>query len=326
MARLWLGGGLVGLVLCAALLISLWPHLQASSELVRIRNALLLDATPAQPDWTPANPPAGFKVERAPPTAMYAGAVQRHRLQVPGDDWASALAIGRHLLSGPRLAGPPIQSGLDESYRRIVSEGHGYCGDFADVFTGLANAAGVFSRPWAFSFDGFGGHGHILNEIWDRGLQRWIAIDVFHNVFFQDPQGRALSALELKSALVEGAPLTLARIRPGVFTGYDDDARLLAYYRRGAGEWYRWRGNNVFERDQAPLVRWAAHLGRAPEQLAGIVSGVYPSIRLLHEDNNAAARSEMLRLRTMLLSLVVLGPLSLMCLFLAWTSSQRARP
>lgn len=72
-----------------------------------------------------------------------------------------------------RRSGGPIQADLTETYTRITQQGEGYCGDYADSFTGFATAAGVFSRPWAFSFDGFGGHGHIFNEIWDSQNARW---------------------------------------------------------------------------------------------------------------------------------------------------------
>src|SRR5690606_37056993 len=102
------------------------------------------------------------------------------RFVVPGDDWRTALRIGSHLLQGVisnRGSGGPIQGSLSETLRRITERGDGYCGDYVDAFTALATEAGLFTRSWAFSFDGFGGHGHIFNEIWDRQAGTWRMID-----------------------------------------------------------------------------------------------------------------------------------------------------
>src|SRR3712207_6947241 len=48
---------------------------------------------------------------------------------------------------------------LEPTYEVIRNTGRGYCGDYADVYTALALAAGLSVRSWAFSFDGFGGRG-----------------------------------------------------------------------------------------------------------------------------------------------------------------------
>src|SRR5690606_30495889 len=109
--------------------------------------------------------------ERVPPSEHFTEIVSENGLVIPDDDWQTALNIGRHLLSGVAThggSGGAVQAGLSETYRRITEKGEGYCGDFVDSFTALATTAGLFTRAWAFSFDGFGGHGHVLNEVWDR--------------------------------------------------------------------------------------------------------------------------------------------------------------
>jgi hypothetical protein len=73
MARIGLRRGLLAcaLVILAAVL-SLAPYLTDSAQLVRMRNALLIDFdAPARFDWTPATMPADYAVEREaaePPT------------------------------------------------------------------------------------------------------------------------------------------------------------------------------------------------------------------------------------------------------------------
>ena len=226
--RLWRRGFWGCVIVLALVTVTLVPHLRNSAELVRMRNALLLQAVPATGEWTPTAPPLEFRLESAPVDALYAQAVVDHTLVVPGDDWATALRIGQHLLQASGRGGA-IQSSLDDTYRRIVERGEGYCGDFVDVFTGLAHAAGLFSRAWAFSFDGFGGHGLVRvdeeappsfiheHKAWDyyrRGLPEWY-LWMGNNVFEYDQSalvrgfGAAHRALEQLGGIVAG-------VHPGI--------------------------------------------------------------------------------------------------------------
>ena len=307
-ARLWLRLFWLSTVLTLAVGATLVPHLRDSAELVRMRNALLLQSEPAAHDWTPASVPAGFALERAAPLPLYADIVARNQLDIEGDDWATALAIGRHLLPDGRRSGGPIQADLTDTYTRITQQGEGYCGDFADSFTGFATAAGVFSRPWAFSFDGFGGRGHIFNEIWDSQNARWIMIDVFNNFYVTDASGQPLSAMAFRAALQAGATdIKLVPVDPMARPGFKIEDKAIDYYRRGLPEWYMWWGNNVFEYDQAPLVRALGGVHRAAEQLGGVASGVHPGIRVLAIPENATQRASIESLRTRLFLVIILS-------------------
>lgn len=324
-SRIWLRLFWLSAVLTVAVAASLAPHLRDSTELVRMRNALLLQSEPAVYDWTPANVPVGFAVETAKPLPLYSDIVARDHLKIDGDDWATALAIGRHLLPDGRRRSGAIQADLSDTYTRITQQGEGYCGDYADSFTGFATAAGLFSRPWAFSFDGFGGHGHIFNEIWDSQRARWVMIDVFNNFYPTDASGEPLSAMAFRAALEAGADdLRLVPVDPLASPGFREEARALDYYRRGLPEWYMWWGNNVFEYDQASLVQLLGGVHRALEQLGGVMSGVHPGIRILATEQNAVQRDEMQMLRGRLWAVSVLG--ALCCLFfVVWLIRRRAR-
>jgi hypothetical protein len=267
--------------------------------------------------------PAGFAVERAAPIPLYADIVARHALRVEGDDWATALKIGGHLLADGKRRGGPIQADLEQTYRRITERGEGYCGDFADSFTGLANAAGVFSRPWAFSFDGFGGRGHIFNEVWDGRTGRWIMIDVFNNFYVVDASGEPMSAMAFRQALGSAsAGFRLVPVKATSRPGFVFEHKALEFYRRGLPEWYMWWGNNVFEYDRAPLVRVLGQTHRALEQLGGVATGVYPHIRILESADNLPQREAIKQLRTRLIAIVVLGLVSVACL-LVWLAMRR---
>jgi hypothetical protein len=306
-----------------ALLTTLAPHLANSAELVRMRNALLLQSHPASYQWPVDKRPADFPVDDTDALVSYREAISKHGLVVDGDDWSTALAIGRHLLVGGKRRSTPIQSNLEQTYSRIVQNGEGYCGDYVDSFTGLAHVAGLSTRPWAFSFDGFGGHGHIFNEVWDRKAGRWIAIDVFNNMYFTDAEGRALSAIELREGLRQGVALRVTRIRADVRGGFAHDDRALAYYRAGLNEWYMWWGTDVFAYDRSPVVRLFGPVSRSAEQLAAIAAGVHPRIRILEVPENEGARAALSGLRWRLLAVVVLVPICLGLSLLLWRDLRR---
>jgi hypothetical protein len=310
-------------LLLVGCLVVLAPHLTSSSELVRMRNALLYQPEPAAPAWTPATWPTDFAVDLKPPMPLFAEVVAERRLKVEGDDGATARAIAGHLLDGGKRRSEPIQANLSRTYRQIVGEGRGYCGDYADVFTVLASAAGLASRSWAFSFDGFGGHGHIFNEYWDRGRQRWVALDVHNNLFFVDEAGEPMGALAIRDALLAQRSIRPHRLRDDVRPGFAHESQLFAFYRRGLPEWYLWWGNAVQTLDQAWLPRLLAPLGRAAEQLGAVAAGVHPRLRVLHDVANAPQRERLERLRWTLVATLLLLPVTLL-LVGAWIARRRS--
>lgn len=279
--------------------VSIAPYLRSSTELVRMRNALLLryeDDTPL--DWTPDAVPPDFLRERAAPFPAIVDVAHALQLERLDGDWARALAIGAYMLRATQPGvGGPIQSGLIETYHRVVTEGQGYCGDFVEVFAAIALAAGLDVRIWAFSFDGFGGHGHTFNEVWDRELSAWRMIDVFNNYYFVDAHGAPLSAIDFHHCLTHGERYDFVPVLVSARPGFVIEAKARDYYDRGADQWYQWWGNNVFSYDRSPLVRLAGMGPRFLSQLAGIVCGVHPRMNILRTASNAALATTMRRVR-----------------------------
>ncbi|WP_326540116.1 glycosyltransferase [Pseudorhodoferax sp.] len=277
------------------------PQLRNGAELVRVRHALTLGPDLAlNEDWAPPAYPPGFRREPATPDPYFAEVARRLDLQAQPDDWARTLVISRHLLgSAPRLKGGAIQRDLDTTYRRIVEQGDGYCGDFVRAFTAIANAAGMVVRPWAFSFNGFGGQGHIWVEVWNRQQQAWQLADVFQNYYYTaGDDDRPLSAHELHRAMAGPASgWQLRRLHEGARPGWAVEARARDYLVRGREEWFALWGNNVTEVDRKPAVQWAGRVSRAAEGAAAIATGVQPAIRMLATDDNRAARDGLRGLR-----------------------------
>lgn len=296
----WRRGVWISLAVLVLSVLSLAPHLTSSTELVRMRNALVLvDQSSDGFDWTPASVPSSFLQERGPVDPFFVDVADRLGLAELPDDWARALAISRHLLgSSPVLLGGALKLDLRRTYRRIVTTGEGYCGDFVDVFMAIALAAGMPVRSWAFSFDGFGGDGHVWPEIWNRQLGRWQLVGIFNNSYFFETPGVPLSALEFRQAMLSNSPrLKLAPLFPGARVGWSIEEKAWRYYRRGLPEWYMWWGNNVFTYDRALLVRTFSGVSRSLEQLGGIAQGVFPPVKLMVTEVNRNQASALWRLR-----------------------------
>lgn len=278
----------LGIALMLLPMLSLAPYLRSGTEVARARNALVFDdQRDAAVEWTPATMPADFLLDRVPPDAFFGEVAQRLDLAAMPDDWARAVAISRHLLgSSPVLLGRPIQSNLAETYRRITTRGEGYCVDFVKVFSAIAIAAGIPVRSWAFSFDGFGGHGHVLPEIWNRQAKQWQMLDVFDNSYFRTT-GEPLSAKAFREAMLADDPqLRLLPLHAGARPGYIHEEKAWAYYRRGLSEWYLWWGTNPFTYEQSWSVRHFSPLSRSLAQVGAMVQGVHPHVHVLIAADN----------------------------------------
>lgn len=295
-------------------LLSVAPYLFSGTEMVRLRNALTLgpDLQLTQ-DWKPPAVPAGFLIETVAPDPYFVEVVQRLGLAALPDDWARGVAISGHLLSSaPELLGGPIQKDLRKTYQEIVERGNGYCGDFVRAYLALAGASGMTVRTWAFSFDGFGGHGHIWVELWNRQAQRWQLQDVFDNYYFVDGSEEPLSALALRQAMEsKSTTLQVRLLHPSARPGYAIEAKAWDYLQRGLDQWYAPWGNNVFSQDDAWAVRTFSGVSRMAEGLGALVSGQQPEVRLLASAKNQQERAALHSLQWRLYAMGSLGALGL---------------
>lgn len=315
----------------AALLLpplTLAPHLTTSTDVARLRNALVFrEAAPAAFAWTPADMPRDFLRDSSPPLPEYTKLAHDLGLEQIGDDWTRARIIASHLLSSaPELVGGGVQEGLSSTLLGITRDGRGYCADFVRAFQALAGSAGLQSRAWAFSFDGYGGHGHVFPEIWNRQAERWQAIDIFNNVYFARPDGQPVSAGELRAALAgPEADLQVLPIAPKARPGFADPRKLWAYYRRGFDEWYLWWGTNPYDYDGLVGAEWGSAVLRPALQAAAIITGVQPDVVAYADERNAGQRDAMHRLKWQLLAVLLVQGLGLVGL-VALLATRRRKP
>ncbi len=285
-------GGLVALVAWRA---------RPITEAVRWRNALLLQ--PARPEdfsWIPPHFPADFKVERRPPPQEFLDIVAGLRVGPDRSDWENALILAAHLTEYVEDKGP-IQADLITTYHAIRN-GYGYCADFVRVFLALAYTCELTARQWAFSFDGFGGHGHTIVEVFDRGRKKWLLVDVLNNFHAVDAStGEPLGALEYRDSLRGRRQAAIMRPNGPGRLGFVHAHKAIEYYQKGIPQWYLWWGNAVFSYDAHPLVRAMGAISRPLAQIAAIVAGVQPRIKIYETEENAREVRRIFALRRILL-------------------------
>lgn len=296
----------------AALLIALlsllgwlaW-HATPSTEAVRLRNAWLVDpSTPADFDWTPERLPPGFRTDRSPPDPRLIQAQAD-----PASDWNTMRLLAGYLTEHRREDTDVVQADYWTAVQ-LIRQGWGNCADYIQAFLPLARAHGLFAREWAFSLDGYGGHGHAVVEVWDRQRRQWVFLDVYNNVHAVDrSSGDPLSVAQLRQRLKQ-APDSLEFRKTGLGPlGYRHPHKLLAYYQRGQPQWYLWWSNAVQDYDAHPVVTAASRLGRSAEQLAALVAGIHPRFRIIEEPQNQTARDALARLRWQLGGWLIVTPL-----------------
>lgn len=256
---------------------------------VRVRNAFLLRrGSESDVDWTPDAVPRDFRVEHLPAPREIAAAVEREGVRDIEGDWPRALALVTMLVRHAKQEGH-ARADLVTTYREIVAGG-GSCADYVRVYLAAAHDVGLFCRQWGFSFDGFGGHGHTFVEVFDRDRSQWSFIDVHNNVVaLEEGSEVPLGAIAVR-ALLSARPSALRFVAAGPGRlAWAQPSKLLAYYQRGADEWYLLWGNDVVSRD-GRLGRWSHRLQSALARL--------PPFLALVTARNEAAFARMLALRS----------------------------
>jgi hypothetical protein len=315
---------LVGLAVAAIVvpLGTLTPYALHGTEMVKLRNAALL-APGLGPDFDWAAPPTppGFLVDNPPYDPIFAGLAQRLGLSALPNDWERALAISRHLLAAhDPLVGGGIQADLHTTYAGIVDAGAGYCADFIRAFMAVASAAELPIRAWAFSFDGFGGDGHIWLEIWDRQAARWRLLDLYNNYYYVEAgSDEPLSAKAMRERIARDDPgIAFRRIEPAARVGWIHEDKARSYYRKGLDGWYLFWGSNVLDVERSTSFRLLNPLSFRLAQVATVFEGVQPTIRPLLSETNRSQVEALQRLRTRMLIAVasaLAGALLLVLIF-----------
>jgi hypothetical protein len=279
-------------LLATSILVSLLFAMHSSPyELTRTRNSFLAKIGSYKDfTWLPSNPPGDFLWDDpslAPPEFAATVLMQLNSSYPSDGGWQKAVRIAQHLAEGPGI-GSGIKSNTVDTYRAIMTETGGYCSDYTQVFNGIAIASNIPVREWGMSFDGYSGYGHAFNEVYDWDLRKWIFIDTFNSFYVIDLlSGVPLSVLEFRERLLTGKTreILVEVIEPSRFT-FESNDQALAYYQRGADQFFLYLGNNVFSYDRHPIIRKLRSRSRALEQGIATIIGVQPRILIFQSGTN----------------------------------------
>lgn len=73
------------------------------------------------------------------------------------------------------------------------------CRSKAQILNEMCLSLGIYSRKvWIMPNSKYDGDCHVVNEIWDTGLNKWIMLDITNNEYWVDESGTPLSVLEIR--------------------------------------------------------------------------------------------------------------------------------
>jgi hypothetical protein len=277
-----------------------------NDKAVRARYALISEAG-SEKELTrpPDRPPSGFVIERGRVPDELAKAVESLDLDEEDDAYRKAVSLAAHIASGPGPGKGELDIDVVSTYRAVISDRYGDCTDYARLFAGLGYAAGLDTRIWTTSFEGFGSVGHVFSEFYSPE-SGWLFLDPINSFVVVDERTRQpLSVAEFRNRLLlaeESRNLVVEPISERRF-GFDSAEQAIEYYRRGADRFALRMANDVLSYDELPWVRLLGPQFRWLEQGLSIAFDKYPHLMILETPNN---RQEMQDLRDLRKQVLVL--------------------
>ena len=73
------------------------------------------------------------------------------------------------------------------------------CRNKAQILNEMCLALGIYSRKvWIMPYSGYDSDCHVVNEVWDSTLCKWVMLDITNNQYWVDGNGTPLSVLEIR--------------------------------------------------------------------------------------------------------------------------------
>ena len=73
------------------------------------------------------------------------------------------------------------------------------CRSKAQILNEMCLALGIYARKvWIMPYSGYDNDCHVVNEIWDTGLHKWVMLDITNDEYWVDETGMPLSVLEIR--------------------------------------------------------------------------------------------------------------------------------
>lgn len=90
---------------------------------------------------------------------------------------------------------------LDLLEYSLNNKKHGInCRAKAQILNEMCLSLGIYSRKvWIMPYSEYDGDCHVVNEIWDSSLNKWIMLDITNNTYWIDENKTPLSVLEIRN-------------------------------------------------------------------------------------------------------------------------------
>ncbi len=166
--------------------------------------------------------------------------------------------------------------------------GNGCCTDHTQAFIALSTILGLNSREVHTVADTFI-NGHVTNEFFDHGLNKWIWIDPFFALLAKNQYGEYLSLMEIRQTYYNGVKVIYEFFGNNYHYFKNKEPYETFYFqneKRFSDIMLTW-GNNVFGED-----RFNRNLGFLPEpirQFVGLSIGILPSYKMYVDDKSLKA-------------------------------------
>ena len=74
------------------------------------------------------------------------------------------------------------------------------CRNKAQILNEMCLALGIYSRKvWIIPNSVYDGDCHVVNEVWDTSLNKWVMLDITNNQYWVDENGTPLSIIEIRT-------------------------------------------------------------------------------------------------------------------------------
>lgn len=94
----------------------------------------------------------------------------------------------------------PINA-LDLLEYSLDNKNHGInCKNKAQILNEMCLSLGIYSRKvWIMPYSKYDGDCHVVNEVWDTSLNKWVMLDITNNTYWIDENTTPLSVLEIRN-------------------------------------------------------------------------------------------------------------------------------
>ena len=73
------------------------------------------------------------------------------------------------------------------------------CRNKAQILNEMCLALGIYARKvWIIPYSGYDSDCHVVNEVWDETLNKWVMLDITNNQYWVDEGGTPLSVMEIR--------------------------------------------------------------------------------------------------------------------------------